>query len=123
MKLAPNSSLWLLSASATSILFRSRRPAERQAVRPDVPAAVAGYPVGAGNGHAAVGSPEPGATAQLAALAQAEPAPAPGRGEPSGWMVVPVVGGIVALLILGLHPPAELTELISRAVAQIRGVS
>ena len=42
-----------LSASATSILFRSRRPAGRQAVPPDVPAAAAAYPVMAGNGHAA----------------------------------------------------------------------
>src|SRR5208283_4033572 len=67
-----------LSGSATSILFRSRRPAGRQPVPTDVPAAVAAYPV---------------------------------------------VAGIVALLILGLHPPAELTELISRAVAQLRGVS
>jgi hydrogenase-4 component F len=112
-----------LSASATSILFRSRRPAGRQAVPPDVPAAVAAYPVGAGNGHAAAGSPGPGSTARRAALAQAEPSPAPGRGEPSTWMVVPVVAGIVVLLILGLHPPAELTELIARAVAQLRGVS
>jgi len=84
---------------------------------------VAASPVVAGSGPAAAGSPESGSPAGLAVPAQAEPAPAPGRGEPSGWMVVPVVGGIVALLILGLHPPAELTELISRAVAQIRGVS
>jgi len=112
-----------LSASATSILFRSRRPAQRQAVRPDVPAAVAAYPEVAGNGHAAADSAESGSMAQLAVLAHAEPSPVPGRGEPSMWMVVPVLAGIVALLILGLHPPAELTELISRAVAQLRGLS
>ena len=41
------------------------------------------------------------------------------RGEPSAWMVVPAVAGIAALLILGLHPPGELTGLISRAVAQL----
>jgi hydrogenase-4 component F len=41
------------------------------------------------------------------------------RGEPSAWMVVPVVAGIVVLFVLGLHPPAELTGLISRAVAQL----
>ncbi len=46
-------------------------------------------------------------------------AAAPGRGEPSAWMVVPVAAGIVALFILGLHPPGELTGLISRAVAQL----
>src|SRR5580698_6820422 len=41
------------------------------------------------------------------------------RGEPSAWMVVPVVAGIVVLFVLGLHPPGELTGLISRAVAQL----
>jgi hypothetical protein len=29
----------------------------------------------------------------------------------------------VVLLILGLHPPADLTDLISRAVAQLSGVA
>jgi hydrogenase-4 component F len=41
------------------------------------------------------------------------------RGEPSAWMVVPMVAGVVVLLILGLHPPAELNGLIARAVAQL----
>jgi hydrogenase-4 component F len=44
---------------------------------------------------------------------------APGRGEPSAWMVVPVVAGVAVLFILGLHPPGELTSLIYRAVAQL----
>jgi hydrogenase-4 component F len=41
------------------------------------------------------------------------------RGEPSAWMVIPVVAGVAVLFILGLHPPGELTGLISRAVAQL----
>src|SRR5580693_9038510 len=41
------------------------------------------------------------------------------RGEPSAWMVVPAVAGVAVLFILGLHPPGELTDLISRAVAQL----
>jgi hydrogenase-4 component F len=41
------------------------------------------------------------------------------RGEPSAWMVVPAVAGIAALFILGLHPPGELTSLISRAVTEL----
>ncbi len=45
-----------------------------------------------------------------------------GRGEPSAWMVVPAVAGIVVLFILGLHPPGELTSLISRAVIQLGAV-
>jgi hydrogenase-4 component F len=50
------------------------------------------------------------------------PAPAQralARGEPSAWMVVPVVAGVAVLLILGLHPPGELTGLIARAVTQL----
>jgi hydrogenase-4 component F len=41
------------------------------------------------------------------------------RGEPSAWMVIPVVAGVIALLVLGVHPPAELTGLLARAVHQI----
>ena len=44
------------------------------------------------------------------------------RGEPSGWMVVPVVAGVLALVLLGVHPPAELNELFTRAV-QLLGVA
>jgi len=40
-------------------------------------------------------------------------------GEPSAWMVVPVVAGVAALLVLGVHPPAELTGLLTRAVHQL----
>jgi hydrogenase-4 component F len=47
----------------------------------------------------------------------------PARGEPSVWMVVPVLAGFVALLVLGLHPPADLTGLLGRAVADLRGLA
>jgi hydrogenase-4 component F len=47
--------------------------------------------------------------------------PALTRGEPSAWMVVPVAAGAVALLWLGLHPPAVLDELFARAVALLGG--
>jgi hydrogenase-4 component F len=43
------------------------------------------------------------------------------RGEPSVWMVVPVAAGLIALLVLGLHPPGELLSLLDRAVAALRG--
>ena len=48
---------------------------------------------------------------------------APTRGEPSAWMVVPVVAGVAALLVLGIDPPAELTGLLSRAVHQLGAVT
>jgi hydrogenase-4 component F len=43
------------------------------------------------------------------------------RGEPSAWMVVPVLAGLAVLCVLGLHPPAELTGLITRGVAELGG--
>ncbi len=40
-------------------------------------------------------------------------------GEPSTWLVVPVLAGLAVLLLLGLHPPGELTDLITRGAAQL----
>jgi hydrogenase-4 component F len=57
------------------------------------------------------------ATRMLFTLAPARRALA--RSEPSAWMVVPMVAGVAVLLILGLHPPGELTGLIARAVTQL----
>jgi hydrogenase-4 component F len=42
-------------------------------------------------------------------------------GEPSAWMVVPVLAGLAVLVLLGVHPPAELTHLISQASSQLGG--
>ncbi len=38
-------------------------------------------------------------------------------------MVVPVVGGVAVLLVLGVHPPAELTGLLTRAAALLGGMA
>jgi hydrogenase-4 component F len=45
------------------------------------------------------------------------------RGEPSAWMVVPVLAGVIVLLILGLHPPAQLSELLARGAAELQGAA
>ena len=45
------------------------------------------------------------------------------RGEPSAWMVVPVVAGVAALVLLGVHPPGPLADLLTRGVAELRGVA
>ncbi|HEY3684091.1 MAG TPA: proton-conducting transporter membrane subunit [Streptosporangiaceae bacterium] len=56
----------------------------------------------------------------------AAPSDAPGaaaaRGEPSAWMVVPLVAGLVVLLVLGVHPPDALSGLLSRAAADLGGM-
>jgi hydrogenase-4 component F len=42
-------------------------------------------------------------------------------GEPSVWMVAPVLAGLAVLVLLGVHPPGDLTNLITQAAAQLRG--
>jgi hydrogenase-4 component F len=70
-------------------------------------------PGGAGPGGAGPGGAGPGGSGGGAASLV--------RGEPSAWMVVPVAVGLVALLVLGLHPPGDLTGLMGRAVIQLTG--
>jgi len=41
------------------------------------------------------------------------------RGEVSWWIVASMLAGIVALVILGVHPPAPLDSLLHRAVAEL----
>lgn len=43
------------------------------------------------------------------------------RGEPSAWMVVPAIIGLIALLVLGIHPPAHLLDLLNRGAAELSG--
>jgi hydrogenase-4 component F len=67
---------------------------------------------------------ETGAGADSGAVVTATRAPARRAltpGEPSALMVVPVLAGLVVLVLLGVHPPAELTNLIARAAAQLGG--
>lgn len=44
------------------------------------------------------------------------------RGEPSIWMVVPVLMGLGALLLLGLAPPGDLMQLLTHAANDLAGV-
>jgi hydrogenase-4 component F len=43
----------------------------------------------------------------------------PPKGEVSARIVVAMVLGLVALLILGIHPPAALTHLLEQAANQL----
>ncbi|MEB4211214.1 proton-conducting transporter membrane subunit [Mycobacterium sp. 94-17] len=40
-------------------------------------------------------------------------------GEPSRWMVVPVVAGVLALLVLGLAPPSDLVDLLNHGASEL----
>jgi hydrogenase-4 component F len=97
-----------LAVSATRMLMQPAPEVARPA-----PAVV---PVGAPASAAQSAATPPAAT-------RAVPAPAVSRGEPSAWMVVPVLAGALALLLLGIHPPAELTELFGRAIRLLGGAA
>jgi len=43
----------------------------------------------------------------------------PPKGEVSPWIVVAMATGLVALLILGVHPPAQLSHLLDRAANEL----
>jgi hydrogenase-4 component F len=47
--------------------------------------------------------------------------PVPSAGEPSAWMVIPVLAGLAVLVVLGVHPPAELASLITHAAEELGG--
>ena len=49
----------------------------------------------------------------------ADAAPALTRGEPSRWMVAPVVAGVLVLLVLGLAPPPDLVELLNSGAREL----
>jgi hydrogenase-4 component F len=42
------------------------------------------------------------------------------RGEPSAWIVASMIIGLVALGILGVHPPGQLSDLLVRAAGELR---
>ncbi len=99
-----------LATSATSMLLA---PAPDTAAAPGLETARAGETAAAGGPHARRG----GIALKTRPLASTALA----RGEPSAWMVVPVLAGLAVLFWLGIHPPGELTTLISRGAAQLGG--
>jgi hydrogenase-4 component F len=94
-----------LAASTTPMLMLPRVLVRRPVAEPALAVARAGGP-------AAASVPTPGGDGQAWS-------PEPARGEPSAWMVVPVVAAALALIVLGVHPPAELNELLARAVSEL----
>jgi len=41
------------------------------------------------------------------------------RGEPSSWMVAPVVVGLLVLLVLGVAPPSQLVDLLNQGATEL----
>jgi hydrogenase-4 component F len=102
-----------LATSVTSVLL-SPEPAE------NVPAEVMYAGTAAAGGAPEVsGAHTPGAAVAAGSRGRAGGPLTPG--EPSAWMVLPVIAGLAVLVLLGIHPPGELTSLFTQAVAQLRG--
>jgi hydrogenase-4 component F len=99
-----------LAASATSMLL-TPAPGEAAPGRQSAPT---------GSTGTSGGDRADGTAVAVRARPQASRILAPG--EPSAWMVVPVLAGLAVLVLLGVHPPGELTNLITQAAAQLRGV-
>jgi hydrogenase-4 component F len=107
-----------LAASTTPMLMLPRVPGGPRAAEPVLVAAQATGPAAD-----AAGQPGGAGTSDSGVSGVGASRPALRRGEPSAWMVVPVVAGALALLLLGVHPPAELTDLLARAVRELGGVA
>jgi hydrogenase-4 component F len=113
-----------LATSATSVLLApgpdgqapvEKAPFELAAVGADAGGGAHGTASADGTGSAHAD----GAAAAAGTRGRASGALTPG--EPSVWMVVPVLAGLAVLVLLGIHPPGELTSLITQAAAQLRG--
>ncbi|MGH3299871.1 MAG: proton-conducting transporter membrane subunit [Trebonia sp.] len=105
-----------LVTSMTSVLL-SPVPAE------NVPAGVVYAETGAAGGAREVNGDRTAGAAVFAAGSRARASGTLAPGEPSAWMVIPVLAGLAVLVLLGIHPPGELTSLFTQAVAQLRGAS
>jgi hydrogenase-4 component F len=105
-----------LATSLTSVLLTA--PAETEVEMETL--AMTTNSVGAEGARAVGGAHEHGAAA-VAVGGHGQPTAPLTRGEPSVWMVVPVLAGLAVLILLGIHPPTDLNNLITQAAAQLRG--
>jgi hydrogenase-4 component F len=108
-----------LATSMTSVLL-TPVPVEKAPVE-KVPVEIAAVGTDAAGGAHGTGAGHADGAA-VAMGAHGRPSGFLTPGEPSVWMVVPVLAGLAVLILLGIHPPGELTNLITQAVAQLRGV-
>jgi hydrogenase-4 component F len=107
-----------LATSMTSVLLTPASMSGEPAPAEQVPVDLA-VAAGVGGNHGTGGAHADGIGAATGAHGQPGGRLTPG--EPSVWMVVPVLAGLAVLVLLGIHPPGELTSLITQAAAQLRG--
>jgi hydrogenase-4 component F len=118
-----------VTAATTRMLYAPARadgvPA-RGGVGGSSPAALPPGPAASSSSVAAVGGASATATltappAEPGSASDSAEAAAVTRGEPSVWMVLPALAGVVVLLVLGVHPPADLVSLLDHAAAALGG--
>jgi hydrogenase-4 component F len=107
-----------LATSVTSVLLKPAPAGKAPLEKVPVEMAAVGTDA-AGRAHERGVAHPDGAAVATGTHGRASGTPAPG--EPSTWMVVPVLAGLAVLVLLGIHPPGELTSLMARAAAQLRG--
>jgi hydrogenase-4 component F len=108
-----------LATSTTNILLRPVPTEKTPSEEISVDVAVSRMPTAA---DAADGNGSPRTVRTVVAVETQVRAPRVLRpGEPSAWMVVPVLAGLAVLVLLGVHPPGELTNLITQAADELRG--
>jgi hydrogenase-4 component F len=73
---------------------------------------------GAAAGSAPAGSPANVATV----IRNGQDADEHARWEPSVWMVLPPLAGVAALVILGIHPPGDLVDMLGRAATELGAI-
>ena len=105
-----------LATSMTNVLLRPGRASGAEAPA-ELEAVGAGTGGGAHSAHSARLNGDRGE-----AGGHSRPAERLTPGEPSAWLVVPVLACLAVLALLGVHPPGDLTNLITQAAAQLRGV-
>jgi hydrogenase-4 component F len=106
-----------LAWSTTRTMLTSRADPDADAAL----AAVTGTPAGEGPGGGTAGAAASAvAVATRTAPAGAGSPQAVRKGEVSPWIVVAMALGIAALLVLGVHLPAELSRLLSHAAHELR---
>jgi hydrogenase-4 component F len=111
-----------LATSTTNILLRPVPTEKTPSEEISVDVAVSRMPTAADAADAADGNGSPRTVRTVVAVETEVRAPRVLRpGEPSAWMVVPVLAGLVVLVLLGVHPPGELTNLITQAADELRG--
>jgi hydrogenase-4 component F len=113
-----------LALSATRMLFVPSTNAHTEP-RTDhqarLPAGAVAVATAGRSGPGAAAAPPPAHRAVTVPNSPPSHSPTPHSGVPNAWLVVPMLIGTLALLVLGLHLPDALVDLLARGSAELGG--